>query len=78
VGNVTGMGETIGWPNVLVPLVKTVALLCVKVADDAVRCYKLFPIQLQYPFTLSHVLQHTTQALIDQCIRLCSVILKTE
>jgi hypothetical protein len=55
-----------------------VALPCIMAADDTDGWYKLFPIQLQYPFTSLHILQHMTQALIVQCIRLCSVILVTQ
>jgi hypothetical protein len=31
-----------------------------------------------HPFTLLHILQQMTQALIFQCIRLCSIILTTQ
>jgi hypothetical protein len=55
-----------------------VTLLCVVVDDDTDGCYMLFPIQLQYQFTLLHNLQRTTQALTVQCIRLCSVIVMTK
>jgi hypothetical protein len=51
-------------------------LLCMVVADGGGR-YKLFPLQPQHPFTLLHILQYTTQALIVQCIHLCSIILMT-
>jgi hypothetical protein len=64
--------------NILLALVQMVALLCIMVADDTNGCYKLFPIQLQQPFTLLRILQHVTQALIVHCISLCSVILKTQ
>jgi hypothetical protein len=48
------------------------------VADDTDGCYKLFPIQLQYLFTILHILQHMTQALVVQCFHLCSIILMTQ
>jgi hypothetical protein len=46
--------------------------------DDTDGYYKLFLTQLQYPFALLHILQHMTQALTVQCIRLCSIILMTQ
>jgi hypothetical protein len=50
------------------PPVKMVTLLCIMVADGTDGCYKLFPIQVQYPFTLLIILRYTTQALIVRCI----------
>jgi hypothetical protein len=55
-----------------------VTLLCVMVADGTDKFWKLFSIQLQYLFTLLHILQHITQALTVQRIRLCSIILMTQ
>jgi hypothetical protein len=55
-----------------------VTYLCNMVADDTDGCYKLFCIQLQYQFSLLHILQHVTQAIIVQYICLCSNILMTQ
>jgi hypothetical protein len=63
---------------VFLPLVKMVTLLYIMEADDTDGCYKLFPTQLQYLFTLLHILQHMIQALVVQCICLCSIILMTQ
>jgi hypothetical protein len=64
-----------GGHEIFLPLVKMVTLLYIIVADDTDGCYKL---QLQYPFTLLHILQHMTQAFIVQCSYLCSIILMTQ
>jgi hypothetical protein len=55
-----------------------VTLLFNMVDDDTDGCHKLFPTRLQHPFTLLHILQHMTQALIVQCIHLCFIILMSQ
>jgi hypothetical protein len=63
-----------GGHSVMLTFVKMLTLLCIMVAGDTDGCYKLFPVQVQYQFTLLHILQHMTQALIVHCISLCSIV----
>jgi hypothetical protein len=71
-------GVCTGWPQCLVTPYKNGDTGYIMVADDPDRCYRLFPIQLKYLFTLLHILQHMTEALIVKCICLCSIILMTQ